>query len=121
MVRSAHSDDAPTRLATLLGALSLATDLGAGNPSESALRTALIAARIGAAAGASGADLADVYYTALLRYLGCTGYAHEEAARGGGDDLAFLATYQGADPARLAEIIGLTLRQLARDKPLPAR
>src|ERR1700747_1228477 len=88
------------RLAPLLGALSLATDLGAGNPPESALRTAVIAARLGERLGLAGDALRDVYYTALLRYLGCSGFAHEEAALAGGDDLAYLATFQGADPAR---------------------
>src|SRR3954449_96983 len=66
------------RLAPLLGALSLATDLGAGNPAESALRTAVIAERLGERLGLAGDALADVYYTALLRYLGCSGFAHEE-------------------------------------------
>src|SRR5438309_11517602 len=88
MVRSAHfagealpsAASQPARLAPLLGALSLATDLGAGNPTESALRTAVLATRIARALGISGPALTDVYYTALLRYLGCTGYAHEEAA-----------------------------------------
>jgi putative nucleotidyltransferase with HDIG domain len=129
MVRSAHfaSEDAAlapgpgARLAPLLGALSLATDLGAGNPAESALRTAVVAARIGDRLGLAGDVLADVYYTALLRYLGCTGFAHEEAALAGGDDLAYLATFQGADPARTTEIIGLALRDLARGQPLHVR
>jgi putative nucleotidyltransferase with HDIG domain len=129
MVHSAHSfakggdaeDDQPGRLAALLGALSLATDLGAGNPAESSLRTAVLAARLGSALGLADQALRDVYYTALLRYLGCSGFAHEEAAINDGDDLAYLAMLQGADPARLAETIALALRGLAKGKPLGAR
>ncbi|HVR04288.1 MAG TPA: HD domain-containing phosphohydrolase [Polyangia bacterium] len=121
MVRSAHFAVEEARLAPLLGALSLATDLGAGNPPESALRTAVIAARLGERLGLVGDALRDVYYTALLRYLGCSGFAHEEAALAGGDDLAYLATFQSADPARAAEIIGLALRELARSEPLHVR
>jgi HD-GYP domain-containing protein (c-di-GMP phosphodiesterase class II)/DNA-binding CsgD family transcriptional regulator len=129
MVRSAHSStwpsdadgDESTRLAALVGALSLATDLGAGNPTESALRTALLAARVGRALGLDGEALGDVYYTALLRYLGCSGFAYEEAALNGGDDRAYLAMFQGADPTRVAEMIALAVRGLAKDKPLGAR
>ncbi len=129
MVRSAHSSsstsdapgDEPTRLAALLGALSLATDLGAGNPAESALRTALLAVHIGGALGLEGEALSDVYYAALLRYLGCSGFAHEEAALNGGDDLAYLAIFQGTDPARVAEAIALALRGLAKGRPLGVR
>ncbi|HVZ74619.1 MAG TPA: LuxR family transcriptional regulator, partial [Polyangia bacterium] len=122
MVRSAHFvPENPTRLAPLLGALSLATDLGAGNPTESALRTAVIATRVARAMSVGGHALSDVYYTALLRYLGCTGFAHEEAALGAGDDLAFLATYQAADPTDTRAFVGLTLGKLARGKPLTAR
>src|ERR1700690_1052339 len=129
MVRSAHSSsstsdaprDEPTRLAALLGALSLATDLGAGNPAESALRTALLAVRVGGALGLGGGALGDVYYAALLRYLGCSGFAHEEAALNGGDDLAYLTMFQGSDPARVAEVIALGLRGLAKGKSLGVR
>src|SRR5581483_858443 len=95
--------------------------LGAGNPPEAALRTAVLAARIGGALGLRDAALGDVYYTALLRYLGCTGFAHEEAETEGGDDLAYLATLQAADPARVAEMIGLALRKLGRGRSLVAR
>jgi HD-GYP domain-containing protein (c-di-GMP phosphodiesterase class II) len=122
MVRSAHFvPENPTRLAPLLGALSLATDLGAGNPPESALRTAVIATRIALALRISGPALTDVYYTALLRYLGCTGYAHEEATLAAGDDLDFLATFQAADATDARAFLGLTVGKLAKGKPLAAR
>src|SRR4051812_21614842 len=111
----------PFRLAELIGALSLATDLGAGVPLESSLRPTVIAAGVGRSLGLAGAALADVYFTAAVRYLGCTGFAHEEAAMGAGDDLALLATYEAADPARLSEVIALTVRKLGRGAPLRAR
>ncbi|HEX2036564.1 MAG TPA: HD domain-containing phosphohydrolase [Chloroflexota bacterium] len=77
------------RLAELVAALSLATDLGMGQPMEHALRTCLLAVRLAQALGVGGDDLADVYYVALLRYVGCTADAHETAALAGGDDLGF--------------------------------
>jgi hypothetical protein len=64
------------RLAELMAALSLATDLGMGQPQEQAIRTCLIAIAIGDRLGLSAVDLSDVYYVALLRFLGCTADAH---------------------------------------------
>ncbi len=56
----------------LLAALSLATDLGTGHPLERALRTCLIAIRLGEVAQIDKAALKDAYYVALLRFVGCT-------------------------------------------------
>jgi hypothetical protein len=47
------------RLAELIAALSLATDLGMGQPMSHALRTGLIALALGRALGFSERDLAD--------------------------------------------------------------
>src|SRR5207247_9528854 len=80
--------DAQPRLAELVGALSLATDLAAGLAYETALRTCLLAVRLGRALGVRGEALRDIYYTGLLRFVGCTAFAHETAARFGVDDLA---------------------------------
>jgi HD-GYP domain-containing protein (c-di-GMP phosphodiesterase class II) len=60
------------RLAEVVAALSLATDLGTGQPLERSLRTCLLASRIGAGIGLSPAELSSGYYVALLRYVGCT-------------------------------------------------
>jgi putative nucleotidyltransferase with HDIG domain len=114
---------APTtaRLAELLGALSRVTDLGAGVPPEAALRTTVLAAHLGRALRLGPEALRDVYYTALLRYLGCSGYAHETAWVGGGDDLAFLRAFEAVDPTDLGGVAATALRDLARDAPLAAR
>ncbi len=67
------------RLAEIIASLSLATDLGNALPLEKALRNTVLAVGLGEAIGLSGQDLSDVYYLALLRYLGCTAFAHEMA------------------------------------------
>jgi hypothetical protein len=46
-VGSAGSGERPIRAAEVVGALSLATDLGTGQPLEHALRTAVLAVRLG--------------------------------------------------------------------------
>jgi HD-GYP domain-containing protein (c-di-GMP phosphodiesterase class II) len=85
------------RLAEMVGALSLATDMAAGVGLETALRTCVVATGIGRSLGLADGALADVYYTALLRFIGCTAYAHETAALGGGDDVAFLGALHTID------------------------
>ncbi len=93
------------RLAEFLAALSLATDLGMGQPLEQALRTCLIALELGRRLGLGPNDLSDVYYVALLRFLGCTADAHEFAEMVGGDDIglrAAIAPVLGGSPAEFA-------------------
>ncbi len=75
------------RLAELMAALSLATDLGMGQPLEQALRTCLIALELSERLGLEKEQLSEVFYVALLRFLGCTADAHEFAAMVGGDDI----------------------------------
>ncbi len=60
------------RLAELVAALSLATDLGLGQPMEHVLRSALIAVRLGDRLGLDESARAAVYYVALLAWLGCS-------------------------------------------------
>lgn len=93
------------RLAELTAALSLATDLGMGQPLEQAVRTCLVAVELGQRVVLSGADMSDVYYVALLRFLGCTADAHETARMTGGDEIAFraaVAPVLGGPPRRFA-------------------
>ena len=82
----------PIRAAEVVGALSLATDLGTGQPLEHALRTAVLGVRLGELAGASAQELADTYYVALLHASGCTSNGHE-AAQLYGDDIAHRAAF----------------------------
>ena len=63
---------APVRAAEVIGAMSMATDLGTGQPLEHALRTAILAVRLGELAGLSPPELVDAYYISLLHSIGCT-------------------------------------------------
>jgi len=75
-----------THLAELVAALSLASDLGVGQPMEHALRTCLLAVELGRALGAGDEELAEIYDVALLRRIGCVGDSHE-ASHLFGDEL----------------------------------
>jgi HD-GYP domain-containing protein (c-di-GMP phosphodiesterase class II) len=105
------------RLAELVAALSLATDLGMGQPMEQALRTCVLSVLIGRALGLPTDQLSNVYYLALLRFVGCTADAHEEAALVGGDEIAHragLAPLIMGDPP---EIMRHMVRRFAADSP----
>ena len=106
------------RLAELMAALSLATDLGMGQPLEQALRTCLIAIELAERMGLTKSQMSDVFYVALLRFLCCTADAHDVAEIFGGDDLAerrASAPVLGGSPPELA---GLMLRVGAGQGPL---
>jgi HD-GYP domain-containing protein (c-di-GMP phosphodiesterase class II) len=82
----------------VLVALSLATDLGSGFPLEKGLRTCLVAVAFGERLALERRALADVYHAALLRAVGCTAVAPENAAAFD-DDLAFERAMHGLDLA----------------------
>ncbi len=79
------------RLADLLAALSQASDLGMGQPPETAIRSCLVATTFARQMGISERDVGSIYYATLLQHVGCTAYAHETAALFGGDDIALRA------------------------------
>lgn len=95
---------AAVRSGELFAALSLATDLGTGQPVEHGLRTCLLGLEIADLVGAEGQDLEDVYYLGLLHSIGCTADA-PEATRLFGDDIAPKAAYAVVEPARSAEML----------------
>ena len=68
------------RLVEVLGTLSLAIDLNVGQSMEHALRSAILAVRLGDALGLDETELTDCYYLALLRHVGCTAEARMAAA-----------------------------------------
>jgi HD-GYP domain-containing protein (c-di-GMP phosphodiesterase class II) len=88
------------RLGELIATFALAQDNAFGQPLESQLRSCLLAGWIGEAAGVD-AELQDtIYWVALLRYIGCTGHAHEVATVFG-DEIAIRArtlVHDAADP-----------------------
>ena len=108
------------RLADLLAALSLATDLGVGAPMETSLRTCLLATTLGARLGLPDAELSAVYYAALMRHLGCTAWAHEAAALAG-DDHDLLRTFEGVDRERKLQLVGRAVSRLAPEQPTATR
>jgi HD-GYP domain-containing protein (c-di-GMP phosphodiesterase class II) len=110
----------PIRAAELVGALSIATDLGTGQPLEHALRTAVLAVRLGELAGASAEELSDTYYVALLHASGCTSNGHE-AAQLFGDDIAHRAAFYLVDPTNPAEVLEFYRSNVGLGRPEEVR
>jgi HD-GYP domain-containing protein (c-di-GMP phosphodiesterase class II) len=115
------------RLTELVAAISLATDLGTGQPPEHALQSCRLAIAVARHIGLDGPATTDVHYVALLRFLGCTADAPETARLVGGDGIAFLAAMgpvvmggPGEAAARLARTVGRG-RSPARRAGLVAR
>lgn len=81
----------PQRLTELLMAISLATDLGTGQPMGHALRTCYLSVSLAAELGCSAEEIRTVLQVSLLRFLGCTADSSELADLSGGDDRAFNA------------------------------
>jgi HD-GYP domain-containing protein (c-di-GMP phosphodiesterase class II) len=114
------SVEGPIRAAEVVGALSLATDLGTGQPLEHALRTAVLAVRLGELAGASAKELADTYYVALLHASGCTSNGHE-AALLYGDDIEHRAAFFLIDPTSPAEVLAFYRAHVGAGRPPEVR
>src|SRR5713226_2544534 len=93
-----QSVDTQGRLAEVLSALSLTTDLGTGLPFEQGLRTFVAASAFAAALRLSVDQRRAVFHAALLRSIGCTSHAPENAAMFG-DDVRFERALRELDPA----------------------
>ena len=103
------------RLAELIAAWSLATDLGLGLPQEHVLRQCRVALGLGERLGLGEAERAAVYYVALLAWVGCTADSHELAGQFG-DDLALRADAHRVDLAGLP-MMGFLLRRVGAGRP----
>jgi HD-GYP domain-containing protein (c-di-GMP phosphodiesterase class II) len=114
------SGERPIRAAEVVGALSLATDLGTGQPLEHALRTAVLAVRLGELAGASAQELADTYYVALLHASGCTSNGHE-AIQLYDDDIAHRAAFFLIDTTNAAEVLAFYRSNIGAGRPPEVR
>jgi len=94
----------PLRLGEFVATLALAQDNAFGQPLESQLRSCLLATWMCEAAEFDRHMREAVYWVALLRYIGCTGHAHEVATLFG-DEIAIRAQTLVHDAANPAEVM----------------
>jgi HD-GYP domain-containing protein (c-di-GMP phosphodiesterase class II) len=103
------------RRAELLAAISLAIDLGLGQPMEHMLRSSMIATRIAERIGLDTQQRATVYYVNLVGWIGCHADSHELAELFG-DDIAFRADTYAVDMAGLP-FLRLMMSHVGRGLP----
>src|SRR5207302_3068957 len=92
--------DSQVTLAELVGAFSLTTDLGLGQPLEHVLRSWVIAARLGEHVGLDPDARDGLYYVSTLAWVGCVADT-PELATWFGDDIAFRRDSREIDLAGL--------------------
>jgi hypothetical protein len=120
-VEAARPDDR-IRLAELMAALSLATDLGLGQTLEHELGICLAALELADRLGCKPEQRSDVYYVAPLAHVGCTAGAPYFASWAGGDEIHLQSGAQVAGPASgPSEDMRYFARRFADDRPLPER
>ena len=103
------------RKAELLAAISLAIDLGLGQPMEHMLRSSLIATRIAERMDLDAQQRATVYYANLLGWIGCHADSHELWELFG-DDIAFRADTYAVDMTGLP-FLRLMMSHVGRGLP----
>ena len=87
----------------LVAVLALGQDNSFGQPLETQLRATLLAVWLAEAAGLPSQVRNTAYWTAQLRYLGCTAHAHEVAVLFG-DDIqtrARTVVYDASNPGEM--------------------
>jgi HD-GYP domain-containing protein (c-di-GMP phosphodiesterase class II) len=102
-------------LADLVGAFSLATDLGLGQPMDHVLRSWRIAATLGEHVGVEADGRGALYYVVTLAWVGCVADTPEVAALFG-DDIAFRADSYEVDFSGLP-MLGFMLRHVGAGSP----
>lgn len=103
----------------MLAALSLAIDLGLGQPVEHVLRAALISRALSEKLGGDEAAQATAFYTTMLMWVGCVADSHEYS-RWFGDDLAVRSASYEVDWTGMPYAVFL-LRHIAYGRRLPER
>ncbi|MGY0235545.1 HD domain-containing phosphohydrolase [Longispora urticae] len=114
----ADNSPLPRRVEVLAG-LSVAIDLGLGQPAEHMLRSAVLACRLADRLGLGPGQRATVYHASLVMWIGCHADS-QEYARWFGDDIAvrrdaYLVDWTGAPYLRFL------LGNVARGEPVAQR
>lgn len=110
-----------SRLAEILGALSLACDVAFGFPLEKALRTSVLAVELARRHGLGDDVVRDVFYSTLLTYAGCTAFTHEISALTDGDDIATANTMIILDIGDPIDALGQLVTRLGARRGLVQR
>jgi putative nucleotidyltransferase with HDIG domain len=102
------------RLSELVASFSYALDLTEGQPAGHSVRSCWIGMQIGRALGLTAAERGDLYYTLLLKDLGCSSNAARICELYEADDLAFKRGYKTVGTSLAASIRFVVSRSASR-------
>ncbi|HEV8034442.1 HD-GYP domain-containing protein [Yoonia sp.] len=99
-----HTPPRALRLGSLLGAMSYALDMTEGQPPGHCIRCCWIGTRIGNALGMNGQAYEDLYFTLLLKDLGCSSNAARICELYVADDITFKRDFKMIDGSLTAAL-----------------
>lgn len=109
------------RVVELLASLSLATDLGTGQPLGHGLSTSLLSVSLAHEMGCAPDQVRSVQHVALLRFLGCVADASETAQMAGGDDLSLIAAMGPVANGTMGQSLRALVGVVGQNQPLARR
>jgi HD-GYP domain-containing protein (c-di-GMP phosphodiesterase class II) len=109
------ADSHEIALSELIGALSVALDVGEGEPPGHARRSCLIGMRVANEVGLDAETQSDLFYALLLKDAGCSANAAHMAALFGADDQVAKRTSKLVDWARPMSAFVWSVRTVAPD------
>ncbi len=108
-------------LSEVIGALSYALDLTEGLPAGHCIRVCWIGMNIGTQIGLPVQTLSNLYYTLLLKDIGCSSNAARVCELYGSDDLGVKSRYRQVDSQSISQLTRFVLANLAPNAPLRKR
>ncbi|MBZ0291329.1 MAG: HD domain-containing protein, partial [Anaerolineae bacterium] len=109
------------RMAEVLAAFSLATDLGTGKSMGHALRACYLGMAMARELRLSISEQAELYYSFLLMHSGCAALSLAMTPIIKGDELAAIADITLRDETNLLEVLDFLRRNVSPDAPIPTR
>jgi HD-GYP domain-containing protein (c-di-GMP phosphodiesterase class II)/DNA-binding CsgD family transcriptional regulator len=109
------------RQSEIVASLSLVADIGMGQPMGQAQKTCLLALGIAREMGLADQDAKDVYYLALLRFIGCNAHAATDAAMTGGNEMTFRRGMATVISGSQVDAMSHMVRHLGEGLPVTTR
>jgi HD-GYP domain-containing protein (c-di-GMP phosphodiesterase class II)/DNA-binding CsgD family transcriptional regulator len=109
------------RQSEIVASLSLVADIGMGQPMGQAQKSCLLALGIAREMGLADQDANDVYYLALLRFIGCNAHAASDAAMTGGNEMVFRRGMATVISGSQADAMSHIVRHLGEGLPVTDR
>jgi HD-GYP domain-containing protein (c-di-GMP phosphodiesterase class II) len=113
--------DSELRVTELLASLSLATDLGTGQPMGHGLATSLLAVAVARELGCGREQIRHVQQVSLIRFLGCNADAGGTARMAGGNEFTLMAAMSLAHMGSSGETLRALLRTAGAGRNLATR